>query len=109
MRTITLSAEGSGADDCTLTRKTEIGSLDKDDEEEEITVMIKVNAEIPKSIQKSQETLMRENFFLWMYLASQDLWDDAREYIYEAGPMPPAFDCVLNNSLICADDSPDLF
>ncbi len=37
--------------------------------------------EVPEIIQERLETIARENFGLWMFIATQDLADEALRYI----------------------------
>ncbi len=63
----------------------------------------KMIIEIPKVIQNRIDILTHENFFLWMFISSQDLRDEAREYIDDATQRPLALDHWLDSALVYAD------
>ena len=63
----------------------------------------KMIIEIPKVIQNRIDILTHENFFLWMFISSQDLRDEAREYIDDATHRPLALDHWLDSDLVYAD------
>ncbi len=63
-----------------------------------------VLVDVHEIIQDRLETLARENFSLWMFIASQDLTDEAWAYIEGAVKMPKSFECLYKSSFICTDD-----
>ena len=76
---------------------------------EEKKMAATVVVDVPEIIQDRLETLARENFGLWMFIASQDLADEAWTYIEDAVKMPKSFDCWYKNGFICADDQRNAF
>lgn len=74
--------------------------MPKEDKKMAATVLVDVH----EIIQDRLKTLARENFGLWMFIASQDLTDEAWTYIEDTVKMPKSFECLCKSSFISTDD-----
>ena len=40
-----------------------------------------ITVPLPESIRNQLDMLNRENFYLWMFVSQNDLWEEARDFI----------------------------
>ncbi len=65
--------------------------------------------EVPEIIQERLEILARENFGLWMFVATQDMADEALRYIEDDVRIPKSFECWYKNGFIPTEDQRNTF
>ena len=41
-----------------------------------------ITVPLPEPLQNQIHMLTRENFYLWMFVSQNDLWEEARAFIY---------------------------
>ena len=66
----------------------------------------KMIVEIPDSIQERIDNLARDNFYLWMFIAQQELWEDARDFLKDNREMAGNFDVWSGSDTAYMDDLP---
>ena len=64
----------------------------------------KIIVEIPKAIRNRIDILTHENFFLWMFISNQDLWEEARDFLDNASQRPLSLDHWLDTGMFYDDD-----